>query len=97
MHLMIRENVGHDFGGWNSVLFMNSDFEINGATRERLENGSTVFKGKRIHCDIPNDSDFLYQKFDRFVFLNSTVSGPYPQVMCLRIGWTVLLVNWSIR
>lgn len=43
IHIIYRENVGYDFGGWSHAL---------------LTNG-------------------LYQKYDHFIFVNSSVMGPY--------------------
>ena len=60
-HLFIRQNIGHDFGGWNDALFL----------------PVTALNHKVIEMEHHEDARYLYTLFDNIIFLNSTVDGPY--------------------
>ena len=62
VHLYIRQNIGHDFQGWNEVLFL----------------PLKVLDQKIIYSkETELDNSALHTLYDRFVCINSTVSGPY--------------------
>lgn len=62
MRLFIRPNVGHDFQGWNEALFL----------------PACCLAEKIIYSDkLPQDDTYMYQLYDAFVCVNSTVTGPY--------------------
>ena len=62
MHLFIRPNIGHDFQGWNEALFLPAS-DLN----------------KKIIYSSNKDTlePAMHTLFDKFVFVNSTVRGPY--------------------
>jgi hypothetical protein len=62
IHLLVRPNIGQDFQGWNSGLFL---------SRKTLDH-KIIYE-----TEIAIDSDYLYRYFDKFIFINSTVAGPY--------------------
>lgn len=66
VHLFIRHNIGHDFQGWNEALFL----PISSLERKIIhsESQSTFLS----ECE-PR----VHTNFDRFIFINSTVTGPY--------------------
>ena len=64
VHLFVRPNIGHDFQGWNEALFL----------------PVSSLQSKIIHSfsdNLIDDKQRLHTLYDRFVFLNSTVTGPY--------------------
>ena len=62
VHLFIRANIGLDFQGWNEALHL----PISSLCQ------------KIIHPEtVTPDSTQLHSLFDKFVFLNATVYGPY--------------------
>jgi hypothetical protein len=69
LHLFLRQNIGHDFGGWNDALFLPSD----------------VLDHKIINSESHKHTDsiiHLHTLFDTIIFLNSTVDGPYIPDYC---------------
>lgn len=60
----IRKNIGHDFQGWNSALFLNKFLCASPLIYDDISN-------------INNETDYLYQYYDNFIFINSTVKGPH--------------------
>lgn len=63
VRLYLRPNIGHDFQGWNSALF--------------LPVSCLDHKIIRIDETKPIFEPYLHTLFDQFVFINSTVAGPY--------------------
>jgi len=63
VHLFIRPNVGQDFQGWNDTFFLPASV-LN----------TKIIKAKDV---TPVTDNFLYEQYDRFVCVNSTVAGPY--------------------
>ena len=64
VHLFVRPNIGHDFQGWNEALFL----------------PVSSLQNKIIHSlsyDSANGEQRVQALYDRFIFLNSTVTGPY--------------------
>lgn len=59
--LFMRENIGRDFGGWNDALFL-SYRQLNNRILKKIDSTYT---------------DYIYKYFDTFIFINSTVAGPY--------------------
>ena len=72
VHLYIRENIGHDFGGYNDTLFLPTSV---------LEQPiiSNVVISSRVYA--LGDSK-LYTLYDQYIFLNDTVAGPYVPRYC---------------
>jgi len=73
VNLYIRPNIGHDFQGWNNALFL----PISSLTRKIIwapecnnTSDSTLFP------ETP-DEPYIHTLFNKFVFINSTVVGPY--------------------
>jgi len=64
INLFIRPNIGHDFQGWNEALFLPISFR-----KQKIIYASEV--------KITEGQEYLHTLFDRFVFINSTVIGPY--------------------
>lgn len=62
-HLLIRDNIGHDFQGWNTTLYL----------------PPSSLNNKIIYAnEIKHEYDtYLFQNYEKFIFLNSTVKGPY--------------------
>ena len=64
VYVFERRNIGYDFGGWNDALFL----PIKSLNQKIIKNDPD---------DIINQSDHLYKYYDKFICLNSSVSGPY--------------------
>jgi hypothetical protein len=62
VHLLPRPNLGQDFGGWNDLFF--------------LDPKSLDRKILPLAAPAPGEP-YLYQSYDRYICLNSTVAGPY--------------------
>lgn len=72
VHLLVRPNIGQDFQGWNTALFL----------------PITSLKYKIIHPDmVTDDYVYVHQCFDNIIFINSTVVGPYIPTY-LNENWT---------
>lgn len=74
IHLFIRPNVGHDFQGWNDALFLPAD-----ALQNKIIRASEL--------QYVTDGNFLHSRFDKIIFVNSTVWGPYIPQYC-PTDWT---------
>jgi hypothetical protein len=57
IHMIYRENIGYDFGGWSDALLTND----------------------------------LYKNYDHFIFINSSVMGPYVPSYCKK--WTDIYIQ----
>lgn len=66
VHLFVRPNIGHDFQGWNEALFLPSS-----SLDQKIIYSNTIQQKSSDH------GPFLHTIFDHFVFVNSTVTGPY--------------------
>lgn len=59
--LFLRPNIGYDFGGWNDALFL----------------PPSILKEKILHKPDRKPQKYLYQNYERIIFLNDTVIGPF--------------------
>jgi hypothetical protein len=74
---IIRENIGYDFAGWARGLFELSCIDVND------KNGN----------DKDNSSErYLYENYKYFIFVNSSVIGPFMPIYCKR-KWTDIFIE----
>ena len=71
VHLYIRENIGHDFGGYNDTLFLPT------SVLEQPIISNTII-ASRVYAGEPQ----LYTLYEQYIFLNDTVAGPYVPRYC---------------
>lgn len=92
--LMLRKNIGLDFEAWNSVLFL--DYNL-------FKQSERFFF--QVDCESTNLDQLLYQCYDKFIFLNSTVFGPclpsyakgmWPDYFTSNLNETIYLVGVTI-
>lgn len=62
VYLLTRPNQGRDFGAWNDLFFLDPK----------------SLSHKVLSMSVPPPGEpYLYQSYDRYICLNSTVAGPY--------------------
>lgn len=66
--LFMRENIGHDFRGWNEALFLPES-----AFSQKVIRSNSVQSLE----SLTDEDDYHYKNYDKFIFINSTVSGPH--------------------
>jgi hypothetical protein len=67
VNVIVRENLGYDFGGWSRALF------------NPLNNYN-------------DDEKYLYEKYKYFIFLNSSVIGPFVPIYYKK-KWTDIFIE----
>lgn len=72
VHLYIRPNIGHDFQGWNNALFL----PISSLNMKIIRDPDCDTNNVTSGLDISSEPH-IHTLFNKFVFINSTVVGPY--------------------
>ena len=76
VHLVFRDNIGYDFGGWSDALLTDDFKNLQSPKREHyVEN--PPFSPKVPSAGETKSRTKMYQNYDKFIFVNSSVIGPF--------------------
>lgn len=63
VNILLRKNIGYDFGGWTDALFL----PFNKLKNKIIDIRSNILE---------TNDDYTYKHYNKFIFINSTIKGP---------------------
>lgn len=88
VNILLRNNIGYDFGGWTDGLFL---------PYNKLQNKIIDICSNTLETE----DDYIYKHYDKFIFINSTIIGPlyndlnWPYTYINKLNKKVKLVGHS--